>query len=607
MATLQDYLGITKLRDAWPKWKANVIAINNQIINHVAGTADKHAAQDITYTGDFTGKTEVKAALDQAKTEIDTIVVNASVDPEVALARTSAVKAKTFTSLDARLEEDEQDALSYKAESATKLASANALNPIFVKTYDGSNQLTHPKVLYIPEYFGGVRYWMAYTPYPGGNDDYENPCIAACNDGLRWYTPTGLTNPLATPTALELSAGGHYSDTHLVYRPDTLTLECWYRYGVNDVYEELLRRTTLDGVTWTAEEIITSNNGSEQYLSPAVIYENGKYRMWFVRGHDLMYMESADNCVTWSTATILTLDLPLGYNPWHLDVVVTALGYEMLLNVSRGGLNDKALMCSLSVDGVAWGVFKDSIYPSANKKAFDSQMIYRASFIVKNGFYYVYYSAMSVVPASYWHIGLTSGLSLDSLKGGYIPREDEFGNWYIPQNVTLDNGAGITAGSITLVIAFDGATIKPTDMENTLDVIAYGSSLLGNLRMGGIQFGAGIAVPTNLTNGMVRWFDTEKRLKIFKPSAWNSFQTTISGSTTDRPTLSLEYGQQYYDTNLKKTIVWDGVEWTQYVKLVSVPSLSTSTGKSGEMAYDINYLYTCVATDTWKRTALSAW
>ena len=118
MATLQDYLGITKLRDAWPKWKANVIAVNNQVINHVAGTADKHAAQDITYSGGFTSMADVKAALDQAKTEMDTIVVNASVDPEVALARVSAVKAKTFTTLDARLEESEQDLVSTQADNA---------------------------------------------------------------------------------------------------------------------------------------------------------------------------------------------------------------------------------------------------------------------------------------------------------------------------------------------------------------------------------------------------------------------------------------------------------------------------------------------------------
>ena len=134
MATLQDYLGITALRDAWPKWKANVIAINNQVIAHIAGTADKHSAQDITYTGDFVGKTEVKAALDQAKTEIDTIVVNASIDPEVAFARDSAVKGETFDTLDARIEEDEQDLVSYKADNTQYIKATGSDDSAIIQT-----------------------------------------------------------------------------------------------------------------------------------------------------------------------------------------------------------------------------------------------------------------------------------------------------------------------------------------------------------------------------------------------------------------------------------------------------------------------------------------
>ena len=120
MASLLDFTGITKLRDAWPKWKANIIAVNNQVINHVAGTADKHAAENITYDGSFTGKVDMKAAIDRAKEEIDLIVVNASVDPEVALARESSVKVKTFATIDARLEESEQDRVTDKAETTTK-------------------------------------------------------------------------------------------------------------------------------------------------------------------------------------------------------------------------------------------------------------------------------------------------------------------------------------------------------------------------------------------------------------------------------------------------------------------------------------------------------
>ena len=128
MASLLDFTGITKLRDAWPKWKANIIAVNNQIIAHVAGTADKHAAQDITYIGGFTGKTDVKAAIDQAKTEIDTIVISASIDPEVAFARESLVKAKTFSTIDARFEESEQDLVTYQADNATLAPKPNGVD-----------------------------------------------------------------------------------------------------------------------------------------------------------------------------------------------------------------------------------------------------------------------------------------------------------------------------------------------------------------------------------------------------------------------------------------------------------------------------------------------
>ena len=191
MATLQDYFGITSLGDAWSKWKANGIAINNQVINHVAGsadkhltsditndseeagtttadaintnkakvadhvagTADKHAAQDITYTGDFVGKTEVKAALDQAKTEIDLIVVSASIDPEVAFARDSAVKSKTFGTLDARLESSEQDRVSDKAETT---ALINSINPWQIYGYkiDEANSNPETAVTYMLESVG---------------------------------------------------------------------------------------------------------------------------------------------------------------------------------------------------------------------------------------------------------------------------------------------------------------------------------------------------------------------------------------------------------------------------------------------------------------------
>lgn len=39
----------------------------------------------------------------------------------------------------------------------------------------------------------------------------------------------------------------------------------------------------------------------------------------------------------------------------------------------------------------------------------------------------------------------------------------------------------------------------------------------------------------------------------------------------------------------------------------ATPSSATDTGIKGQVAWDSSYIYVCVATDVWKRTALSSW
>ncbi len=39
----------------------------------------------------------------------------------------------------------------------------------------------------------------------------------------------------------------------------------------------------------------------------------------------------------------------------------------------------------------------------------------------------------------------------------------------------------------------------------------------------------------------------------------------------------------------------------------AVPATATSTGSEGQVSWDSNYVYVCVATDSWKRAALSSW
>jgi hypothetical protein len=40
---------------------------------------------------------------------------------------------------------------------------------------------------------------------------------------------------------------------------------------------------------------------------------------------------------------------------------------------------------------------------------------------------------------------------------------------------------------------------------------------------------------------------------------------------------------------------------------VAVPASATATGTAGQMAYASGFLYVCVATNTWRRVALSSW
>jgi len=43
------------------------------------------------------------------------------------------------------------------------------------------------------------------------------------------------------------------------------------------------------------------------------------------------------------------------------------------------------------------------------------------------------------------------------------------------------------------------------------------------------------------------------------------------------------------------------------VELVAAPATAASTGAAGQVAYDADYWYVCVATDTWKRVAIATW
>lgn len=165
------------------------------------------------------------------------------------------------------------------------ISHANAPEPSNLITYVGNNQIVHPKVLYFPNKFARHRFWMAYNPYPWADGNYENPCVAYSDDGYEW------TNIPANPLDDLSNHGGIgvNTDVHLVYVETKKQLEVWWRYvdkgsSAEIKTETLFRRTSTDGLKWTDTEVVLVNSTgvTVQYLSPCIIHDGSKYKMWVV-------------------------------------------------------------------------------------------------------------------------------------------------------------------------------------------------------------------------------------------------------------------------------------------------------------------------------------
>lgn len=300
----------------------------------------------------------------------------------------------------------------------TKFES-NANYSLAIPTYEGSGQTTHPSVVYLNSNLNGYRYYMAHTPYPFSDAKIENPSIAASKDGVEWETPLGLTNPIDIPTTAELASGFHMSDTHIMFLNGKL--ECWYRLTDKvGAHDYILRKTSIDGVAWSEREIMydTLSDGG-YFISPSVLYEDGKYKMWGVGKADkILYLEGVTGKNDWSEP----VEVPVTYRgveglPWHLEVMKDLGKYVLILNAFRRATvtEKRVIMIAESVDGLSFNDLRTIIdAPTMYANKWDNDIIYRATLINTGGHYKLYYGGMNV--NKIWGIGMVEGESLDSLK-----------------------------------------------------------------------------------------------------------------------------------------------------------------------------------------------
>lgn len=300
-----------------------------------------------------------------------------------------------------------------EAERENLNKNANARNYLKTPTYDFSGQAAHPDILYFDNGFNGYKYWMAFTPYPNSQKEIENPSILVSNDGVNWDIPYKLSNPIV-PTPDDVLDGGHNSDTDMIYVDGKLIV--YYVYNKDGVRgpSRFYRVESIDGVTWSKPELVFKTDRSIEGYSPAIIYKKDSYKMWYFGGeNNLLYVTSRDGRKWDGIIPINSFKID-NWRPWHIDVIETDSGYEALICSRKDKSTTRALFYGSSKDGFKWDIDNTPVlYPSDD--SWDSQSIYRSTFIKQDGLYKVWYSAYD--RNEKWHIGYVEGKDITKLTG----------------------------------------------------------------------------------------------------------------------------------------------------------------------------------------------
>jgi len=215
----------------------------------------------------------------------------------------------------------------------------------------------------------------------------------------------------------------YYSDPDLVVTPRGV--ECWYRlnkrYGneTNQNNIVLYRRVSKDGINWDKAQIIADLEHGDYYESlghtvicPTLLFEDGKYKMWFVSGGGtrngvLEYAESDSSLVSWTQKRKIVLEGPT-IAPWHQHILkdgdiywLTIYDHNKKITIWRGETETTFKYVSTPIQS-------SSIIGS-----YYSNDLYRACLFKRpEGGYRLYYSADDMFKS---YIGIMEGDTPESL------------------------------------------------------------------------------------------------------------------------------------------------------------------------------------------------
>ena len=157
------------------------------------------------------------------------------------------------------------------------------------------------------------------------------------------------------------------------------------------------------------------------------------------------------------------------------------------------------------------------------------------------------------------------------------------------------------------------ASITTTDVLNWNTAYGWGDHASGGYltALGSISGHSDVTITT----------PTSGQLLSYNGSQWvNSTVSNIANATiSDTAPGGASVGDLWWESDTGRLkILYNDTDTTQWVDASpplqqdriatsAAPATATSTGTAGEIRYDSGYVYICVATNTWKRAALTTW
>ena len=292
------------------------------------------------------------------------------------------------------------------------------LAQLTIPTYEGSGQAVHPDVIRFGSPWHGWEYWMAETPFPKGNEAFENPSILVSHDGLQWQVPAGLTNPLVrTP-----GKRGYNSDPDLSFDATAGRLVMVYR-EVNATHNRIWSTTSGDGMAWT-KPVLLFQRVNHSMVSPAVTFgAAGTPMIWYVDAGPKSCSERVTH-VSLQTATSAAALSPAapergwstqkrnvlsqaGMNIWHIDATWIPERNEYWATYVAYPIHKcsgQDLFFARSSDGITWTTYSIP-FLRHEEHSWTATTLYRASVTYDAPRGAIQFFVSGAAADKSWHLG----------------------------------------------------------------------------------------------------------------------------------------------------------------------------------------------------------